>query len=95
MPVQKVSEQESEEVTSIALYHKMDVIEFVRFMLSKFLLPIDKRSHNEFRNYDSQRTGILGNLTLLRKLKILKIIGRRMFWIKASCHVVLKNLLYF
>lgn len=95
MPVQKVSEQESEEVTSIALYHKMDVIEFVRFMLSKFLLPIDKRSHNEFRNYDSQRTGILGNLTLLRKLKILKIIGRRMFWIKASWHVVLKNLLYF
>jgi len=81
-----VSEQESEEVTSILFNHKMDVKEFVRFKLSKFLLPTDKCIHNEVRSYQSQRISTWGNLTLtlLHKLKNLKIIIKRMFRITAS-----------
>lgn len=84
-----VSEQESEKVTSIVLYCKMDVIELVGFLLPKFLLPIGKCSHNEVRNYDSQRILTLGNMTLLQNLKILKIFCKRIFWIKAYWNIVL------
>lgn len=72
LPVQKVSEQESEEMTSNFLYHSDTVCEIyvVQFLL-QYINIVIVRSEIVIV--------IFGTLTLLPKLEVLKIFNKRMF----------------